>query len=601
MVRWRCSVNHLLIVGIATSLLITASFWLRCGEDKEVQSSSPLNTEALLSDEDDDDIPEDPIIPSLPVNQPPDSMSPQQQQQYRQIECRINDEYSVPCRREKNEVYLPFSFINRYFEVYGKLVGGEGSAHQHFDWQHSYSRVYPPHDNYTPEGVFMSFAHYNVEVRDRVKCISGAEGVPVSTQWGAQGYFYPIQIAQYGLSHYSKFLTEDQPVTLTVEDAEHGDVSRWSVNGAGTAKNVLDTDSNSRVIEFHASESLSTPEVSLKLSSDASSNFFLSFDIKFLNNGSVGVVLSVDGKAHQTFTIFYVRSDVMISFKGSEIYYGIGRNSKWVSITRDIQTDYIKGMTHKYSKNKKKVSRMMLQRIARVDFYGSGYVDNVVLRSTHHLAQFYYAADWLIRRQDHRGGWPITVTRKLADGQLELAPGWYSAMAQGQAISVLVRAYLRTKRREYLEAALRSTAIFNIPSSSGGVRAMFLDQYPWYEEYPTTPSCFVLNGFIYSLIGLYDLKTVASPSEAAESARLFDGGIASLKAILPLFDTGSGSVYDLRHLTLTGTAPNLARWDYHATHINQLLLLSRIDNDPLFRSISQRWIGYMKGKRAPHN
>lgn len=74
--------------------------------------------EALLSDEDDDDIPEDPIIPSLPVNQPPDSMSPQQQQQqYRQIECRINDEYSVPCRREKNEVYLPFSFINRYFEV----------------------------------------------------------------------------------------------------------------------------------------------------------------------------------------------------------------------------------------------------------------------------------------------------------------------------------------------------------------------------------------------------------------------------------------------------------------------------------------------------
>lgn len=61
-------------------------------------------------------------------------------------------------------------------QVYGKLVGGEGGDHQHFDWQHSYSRVYPPHDNYTPEGVFMSFAHYNVEVRDRVKCISGAEG-----------------------------------------------------------------------------------------------------------------------------------------------------------------------------------------------------------------------------------------------------------------------------------------------------------------------------------------------------------------------------------------------------------------------------------------
>lgn len=42
-------------------------------------------------------------------------------------------------------------------------------------------------------------------------------------------------------------------MTLTVEDAEHGDVTKWSVNGAGTAKNILDTDTNSRVIEFHAS------------------------------------------------------------------------------------------------------------------------------------------------------------------------------------------------------------------------------------------------------------------------------------------------------------------------------------------------------------
>lgn len=29
------------------------------------------------------------------------------------------------------------------------------------------------------------------------------------------------------------------------------------------------------------------------------------------------------------------------------------------------------------------------------------------------------------------------------------------------------------------------------------------------EEYPTTPSSFVLNGFMYSLIGLYDLKETA--------------------------------------------------------------------------------------------
>lgn len=32
-------------------------------------------------------------------------------------------------------------------------------------------------------------------------------GVPVSNQWDKNGYIYPIQVAQYGLSHYSKSLT----------------------------------------------------------------------------------------------------------------------------------------------------------------------------------------------------------------------------------------------------------------------------------------------------------------------------------------------------------------------------------------------------------
>ena len=43
-----------------------------------------------------------------------------------------------------------------------------------------------------------------------------------------------------------------------------------------------------------------------------------------------------------------------------------------------------------------------------------------------------------------------------------------------------------------------------------GVRAHFLGQsaLPWYEEYPANPSVFVLNGFIFSLVGLFDLTKV---------------------------------------------------------------------------------------------
>ena len=36
---------------------------------------------------------------------------------YKEIECVINGDYSVKGRREGKEVYMPFSFIQKYFEV----------------------------------------------------------------------------------------------------------------------------------------------------------------------------------------------------------------------------------------------------------------------------------------------------------------------------------------------------------------------------------------------------------------------------------------------------------------------------------------------------
>lgn len=37
---------------------------------------------------------------------------------YAEIECVINGDYSVEGRREGKEVFLPFSFIQNYFEVF---------------------------------------------------------------------------------------------------------------------------------------------------------------------------------------------------------------------------------------------------------------------------------------------------------------------------------------------------------------------------------------------------------------------------------------------------------------------------------------------------
>jgi len=366
--------------------------------------------------------------------------------------------------------------------------------------------------------------------------------------------------------------------------------------------------------------------------------FFLSLNVLFTaavngsatdgldaSGGGASVTVLVETSQHQTVRLRYAQTDtVMASLAGSaEPVYGIGTAARtwWVGATlgRDVTVDLQKGMLgHKHGSGgggrKRRVAAVVARRIIGLELRGRGRIDNVTVAASGHLQQFNSAADWLLRHQDSRGGWQIAVSRVVAEGQLSLDPGWYSAMAQGQAMSLLVRAHARSGRRDYLDAAVRALALFDVAAADGGVVARFMDQYVWYEEYPTSPPCFVLNGFMYALIGLYDVAvTAAADSEGhAAAVRLYRAGVASLRHMLPLFDTGSGSVYDLRHLTLGGAAaPNRARWDYHATHVNQLLLLSSLlQNSAVvtdgqtaaeFRAVANRWLGYMKGKLAPHN
>ncbi|KAG7315153.1 hypothetical protein KOW79_021241 [Hemibagrus wyckioides] len=513
---------------------------------------------------------------------------------YEEIDCLINDEVTIKGRREGTEVYMPFSWMEKYFEVYGKVVQYDG--YDRFEFSHSYSKVYAQREAYRPSGVFMSFEGYNVEVRDRVKCISGVEGVPLSTQWGPQGYFYAIQIAQYGLSHFSKNLTERAPHVEVYDTAEehNSKPNAWSVPKGCTLTTSYDKTRASTVRLFNAPENSEGISLSLGNTKD----FIISFDLKFASNGSVSVVLETTEKG-PPFVIHYITTSQLIAFKDRTITYGIGPRSAWTTVTRDLLTDLRKGIGLSNTKAVK-ATKTMPRRVVKMVLHGRGAIDNVSISTTAHMAAFFAASDWLVKNQDERGGWPIMVTRKLGEGFRPLEPGWYSAMAQGQAMSTLVRAYLLTKDETYLKAALRATGPYKVPSEKHGVKAVFMNKYDWYEEYPTTPSSFVLNGFIYSLIGLYDLAQTASERDGREAARLYAKGMESLKAMVPLYDTGSGTIYDLRHFML-GTAPNLARWDYHTTHINQLQLLASIDDSPIFRDVAKRWKSYMKGGRAKHN
>ena len=338
--------------------------------------------------------------------------------------------------------------------------------------------------------------------------------------------------------------------------------------------------------------------VSLALVS-SSKSYVLSFDIHFKSPGKITILLEVDD--NKEFIIVYETSTNLMTVKGKTVTYGIGMTKEWRRLSRNLLVDLHKGFEgkSKRAKNESKKRRLRLTEIQTLTLHGRGAIDNVTLAETGHESAFLASARWLLKNQDDNGGWSIPVKRKIRSGT-ELKPGWYSAMAQGQAMSVLTRAYYFTKDPKFLNAAERATRLFHVKSQDHGILAVFMDRFRWYEEYPMNPSLFVLNGFIYSLMGLYDLKMALPSEERKDAEELFKQGMISLRAMILMFDTGSGTIYDLRHLTM-GQEPNLARWDYHATHVNQLTWITQINSDPFYKKVLERWKRYFKGLRAKHN
>ncbi|OQR66743.1 D-glucuronyl C5-epimerase-like [Tropilaelaps mercedesae] len=487
----------------------------------------------------------------------------------------------------------------RVCEVYGKL-SQEAKGAPVFHWQHSYSKYSTPTQKYRANGPYLWFGNYNVAVRDRVKVISGIEGVPVSTQWNSSGHLYPTQIAQFGLSHFSKNLTGGSGPTRRfplITRGQFDDGIEWRPGpSGGTMAPAADEDTGRPVLGFRGD----AVEVHFKASPDL---VIVQLDLFLGQNGSVTVHVQASGT---TYAVHYILSDVLISSRGQDVFVGVGavRNA-WRTLTRDVSIDLRKGMALQTGSTGRRASKTAAALVGKsvqildVVLHGQGRLGNASLLTQAHDEYFFAACNYLVKQQDANGGWPISVGRTLvAPDVLVLTPPWYSAMAQGQAMSLLVRAYLVTRQQIYLQSALRALELFKRSSRDGGVLTKFADRFSWYEEYPTAKSSFVLNGFVYSLFGIYDVYKVSNDSGARA---LFLDGFASLKHMLPLFDTGAGSVYDLRHFSIPSLAPNLARWDYHTTHISQLLYLNTIMQSNVLETTAQRWIDYLHGKRAPHN
>jgi len=159
-------------------------------------------------------------------------------------------------------------------------------------------------------------------------------------------------------------------------------------------------------------------------------------------------------------------------------------------------------------------------------------------------------------------------------------PGpWQSAFAQSRALSILTRAYQLTGKEEYARKSARALPAFLCSVKEGGV-TRFTDCGPFYEEYTAEVPTRVLNGMIFALFGVYD-RLRAFPEDST-ARRIFDEGIATLENILPRYDLGYWSRYNLCDAPwYPGTDP--ATIAYQRLHVAQLQVLYKISGKELFK------------------
>lgn len=206
-----------------------------------------------------------------------------------------------------------------------------------------------------------------------------------------------------------------------------------------------------------------------------------------------------------------------------------------------------------------------------------------LLQSKPEHSRFLKLANWFV--QNHEAGkWRYFYDDKISN----LRSGWISAMAQGQGISVLLRAYSIEKKNEYLQVCEQAIQYFQNSISQNGVTHKFDTENWWFEEYPNPQKpAHVFNGHIFALFGIWDYYRV---TKNKSSKQLFTKGLNAVISQISNYDNSYWVLYDQRFKTLLNAS-------YMDLHIRQLEVLHAICPKPVLQQYINGWNEYFNNHR----
>lgn len=193
-------------------------------------------------------------------------------------------------------------------------------------------------------------------------------------------------------------------------------------------------------------------------------------------------------------------------------------------------------------------------------------------------------ADWLAAnletRQNEIGAWVFHFDLPFYGPKQP----WISALAQGQGISLLLRASQIRRKPAYEETCQRAVRAFYHGIPQGGVVRKFPDGSTAFEEYPTQEPSLVLNGMLFALLGLLDYAEYFNDARALVS---FKAGVLGVKKNLHRYDTGYWNLYDLHR------SRRLASAMYVDIHMRLLKTFAEITGEKDFAETAEKWRGYL--------
>jgi hypothetical protein len=239
---------------------------------------------------------------------------------------------------------------------------------------------------------------------------------------------------------------------------------------------------------------------------------------------------------------------------------------------------YYNDLTLKVLKNNKKVEDLpLLEHVdgSKIEFsiqifqYGLALYDLYISTSLDkYLITMYKCLEWAISNQNTDGSWN-TFSHVYPNNP-------YSSMAQGEGVSLLLRGYKVTKNKLYLELATKAIN-FMIKSVKNGGTTEYMDIDIYLKEFTHRPT--VLNGWIFSIFGLFDYYKVTKDQEIYN---IMIKSVNTLKNRLCNFDKEGWSFYNIDGSILSSPF-------YHNLHISLLYVLSDIFEIDEFKNMAMRW------------